>query len=199
MLPTPPETRASLILRLRNLDDVAAWDEFADVYGRVVFRVGRNRGLQPADAENLVQEVLFAVARSVAQWLERNDRGRFRAWLLRIARNEATDIVTSRATRSLGHDEHTAAQVLNALPARDDISTQLELEYERAVFQWAADKVQATVAPQTWQAFWLTHVEGLSIEAAASQLQTRTANIYFGRSRVMARIKELVQQYEESP
>lgn len=198
MLPSPPETRASLILRLQNPGDVAAWDEFVDVYGRVVFRVAKGRGFQAADAENLVQEVMFAVARSVAQWLERGDRGRFRAWLLRIARNEAADMITGRATRSLGQDGHAAAYALNELPAQDDISSHLDLEYERAVFQWAADKVQTTVAPHTWQAFWLTHVEGLSIEAAANQLQTRPGNIYFGRSRVMARIKELVQQYEES-
>lgn len=199
MLPSPPETRASLILRLQNPGDVAAWDEFVEVYGEVVFRVAKSRGFQTADAEDLVQEVMFAVARSVAQWLERGDRGRFRAWLLRIARNEATDMITRRATRSLGADGVAAAAILNALPAPDEISSHLAEEHERAVFQWAADRVRTTVAPHTWQAFWLTHVEGLSIEAAAEQLRTRPGNIYFGRCRVIARIKELVQHYEERP
>ncbi|MFN0056674.1 MAG: RNA polymerase sigma factor [Planctomycetales bacterium] len=193
---SPPETRASLILRLQNAADVAAWEQFVELYGRVLWRVAKGRGLQPADADNLVQEVLFAVARSVAQWLERPDRGSFRAWLLRIAKNEATDILARRATRPLGHDGDAAAHLLNAVPAPDELSAQFDLEYQRAVFQWAARKVQATVAARTWQAFWLTHVEGLSVEEAARTLQTRAANIHFGRSRVMARIKELVEQYE---
>ncbi len=185
-----------MILRLQNADDVAAWETFAELYVPVVFRVARSRGFQTADADNLVQEVLLAVAQSVTQWFERNDRGSFRAWLLRIARNEAADMISRRATRSLGQDGDDAARSLNAMAARDDVSSLLELEYQRAMFQRAADQVRNSVAEQTWQAFWLTQVDGLSIAEAAQQLGTRTGNIYFGRSRVMARIKELVSQYE---
>ncbi len=194
---SPPETRASLILRLQNADDVSAWDEFVELYGPVVFRVARVRGFQPADAENLVQEVLLAVAQSVEKWLQREDRGRFRAWLLRIARNESINMLTGRATRKLGEDGEAARRKLQELPDADAISSLIDLEYERAVFGWAADHVQQTVQPHTWQVFWLTHVEGLSIEEAARRLETRTGNIHFGRSRVMARIRELVKQYEE--
>lgn len=190
------ETRASLILRLRNVDDVAAWDEFIEVYGPVVYRVARGRGFQSADAENLVQEVLLAVALSVTRWLERDDRGPFRAWLLKIARFEAADMFNRRATRPLGHDGSEGTRLLNQLPAPDEISSQLNLEYQRAVFEWAGEKVRSSVEEATWQAFWLTHVEGHSIAEAARRLATRPGNIYFGRSRVMARIKELVQHYE---
>ncbi len=43
----------------------------------------------------------------------------------------------------------------------------------------------------------VTSIEGLPVEEAAVQLNTRSGNIYFARSRVMARIKELVQQYQD--
>lgn len=189
-------TRASLILRLQNADDVAAWDEFAGIYAPVIFRVTVGRGFQAADAENLVQEVLLSVARSVSQWLERDDRGSFRAWLLRIARNEAVDMLTRKATRSLGRDGEQGDRILAELPAPSDLSRELDLEYERTVFQWAAAQVRDSVADHTWEAFWLTSVEGLSVEEASERLGTRAGNIYFARSRVMARIKQLVQQYE---
>lgn len=194
---SPPETRASLILRLQNADDVAAWDEFADLYGPVVFRAARARGFQVADSDNLVQEVLLAVAQSITRWLERDDRGSFRKWLLRLARNHAVNMLTQRATRSLGQDGAAAELALNELPVADEVSSLIDLEYERAVFQWAAERVQQVVAEHTWQAFWLTHVDGLSIEQAAKKLNSRAGNIYFGRSRVMARIQEFVKQYEE--
>ncbi|MFO0901545.1 MAG: RNA polymerase sigma factor [Pirellulales bacterium] len=190
------ETRVSLLLRLQDSDDRAAWDEFVRLYGRVLFRVARGRGLQAADADNLVQEVLLAVARSIGSWLERPDRGRFRAWLLRIARNEAIDILTRSSKRPLGGGEAVVA-ALSAVSGTDEVSSQLDLEYERKVFQWAAEQVRSSVAEHTWLAFWLTHLEGLSIEEAAERLRTRPANIYFARSRVMARIKKLVQEHEE--
>ncbi|XZE35608.1 hypothetical protein SH501x_001110 [Pirellulaceae bacterium SH501] len=49
----------------------------------------------------------------------------------------------------------------------------------------------------TWDAFWLTTIEEISVEEAAKRLNTRPGNIYVARSRVMSRIKELVQQYQE--
>jgi RNA polymerase sigma-70 factor (ECF subfamily) len=196
MPPSPPETRASLILRLQDAEDVAAWEEFMELYSPVIFRVAIGRGFQAADAENIVQEVLLSVARSVTQWLERTDRGSFRAWLLRIARNQAFDLINARATRSLGTDGSVAEKMLADVHAKSELSSVLDLENERAVFQWAADQVRESVAEHTWQAFWLTRVEGLSVDETASKLDLRPGNIYFARSRVMARVKELVQQYE---
>ncbi|MBL8812394.1 MAG: sigma-70 family RNA polymerase sigma factor [Planctomycetaceae bacterium] len=189
-------TRVSLILRLKNVDDVAAWDEFAAIYGPVVYRVAIGRGFQPADAENIVQEVFLAVANSISSWLERDDRGRFRAWLLRIARNAAVDMLTQRATRALGRDGSDAEAVLASMLAPSEFSSALDLEYERMVFRWAAAQVRESVEAHTWDAFWLTSMEGVTIEVAAERLKTRTGNIYFARSRVMSRIKQLVEQYE---
>jgi RNA polymerase sigma-70 factor (ECF subfamily) len=190
-------TRVSLILRLRDAEDRVAWEEFATIYGPVVFNVARGRGFQPADADNLVQEVFMAVASSVFNWLERDERGSFRAWLLRIAHNAAVDMLTQKATRSLGCDGSEAQVHLANLPAPAELSSALEMEYERTVFQWAIERVRESVAEHTWQAFWLTSIQELTVEAAAEKLSTRPGNIYFARSRVMARIKELVQRYRE--
>lgn len=199
MNPAHERTRASLILRLQDAEDMAAWDEFSAIYGPVVFNVATSRGFQSADAENLVQEVFMAVASSVSNWLQRDDRGSFRAWLLRIARNAAADMITQKATRSLGLDGSDAQVHVANLPAPSALSSALDLEYERIVFQWASERVRASVAEHTWQAFWLTSIEEMSVDAAAAQLNTRPGNIYFARSRVMARIKELVQRYQDQP
>lgn len=198
MLPSPPETRASLILRLHDAADVAAWDEFVAIYGPVVFRMATRQGLQAADAENLAQEVFVAVARSVSLWLEREHRGSFRAWLLRIARNLAVNMLTRRSTRSLGTGGVETEQQLAELPAPEtDVSSQFDIEYRREVFAWAADQVRESVAFTTWQSFWLTRVEGISIAEAAEQLGISVGNVYIGRSRVMSRLRELVKQFED--
>ena len=99
MNPHPSATRASLILRLGDHEDVAAWEEFTKIYLPVIQRVATKQGLQNADAENLVQEVFLAVAHSVEDWVQREDRGRFRPWLIRIARNAAVDMMSGSPTR----------------------------------------------------------------------------------------------------
>jgi len=81
-MPSLPETRASLILRLPDAADARAWDDFIGVYAPLVYRLARRHGLQPADADDVVQDVLAAVARSVESWLARDPLTRLRRYLL---------------------------------------------------------------------------------------------------------------------
>ena len=192
----PIETRASLILRLADAADVAAWDDFLQIYRPLVLRLALRRGLQAADAEDLAQEVFSAVAASVNAWLDRQDRGGFRAWLLRIARNATINRLTRRTHQRWGVGGDLAARQLAELPDDEVSHCEFELEYRRQVFQWAAAQVREAVAESTWEAFWLTHVCGTTIEQAAVQLGMSTAKIYVARSRVMARLRELVGKYE---
>jgi len=193
---SPPETRASLILRLRDAADMAAWDEFTEIYAPVVFRLAQGRGLQAVDADDLVQEVLAAVARSIANWLEKEDRGKFRAWLFCIARNTAIDFLTRRKHRSLvtGRDQ---AKYLEAIAADEDVSSDFDIEYRREVFRWTSDCVREVVSESTWQAFWLTSVEDRSVHDVAEQLGQSVGSNYIARTRVMKRLRQLVKQYEE--
>ena len=198
MISSAPETRASLILRLPDAADAAAWDELVAIYGPLVFRLALRQGLQPADADDLVQEVFSAIAKSVSQWLERSDRGKFRAWLLRIARNAAVNFLTRRNHRSIGKGGDEGTRLLTEVPAPSSLlSNEFDLEYRREVFRWAAEQVREIVAETTWQAFWRTHVENRPIADVARQLEISEGNVYIGRSRVMTRLRELVKQFDE--
>lgn len=192
-----PETRASLLLRLPNAGDLVAWDEFVNLYAPCVVRVVTRAGLQQADAENVLQEVLLRVAKSIELWLNRSDRSGFRPWLLRIAKNETINLLTRKGTRPFEKASHVVGDNLELLPDdQSDLATSIDTEYEREVFLWAAEQVRESVSPHTWQAFWLSHVEGLSIEMVSNRLNLKPANIYFARSRVMKRLKQIVQQFE---
>lgn len=52
-----PETNESLIARVKDPANEAAWIEFLAIYQPVVLRMARNRGLQPTDADDLAQSV----------------------------------------------------------------------------------------------------------------------------------------------
>ena len=196
MIPSPPETRASLIVRLRDAADVAAWDEFVAIYGPLVQRLAMRQGLQAADAEDVVQQVFAAVVQSVHQWLERPQQNRFRGWLLTIARNIAIKTLTRRPQGGVGLGGDAG---LNELAAPEgDWSSHFDIEYRREVYRWAAEQVQNTVTPNTWNAFQLTHIDGVSIAEAAEQLGMSVGNIYIARSRVINRLRELAKQFEVS-
>src|SRR5262245_29552184 len=79
-----PDTRASLLVRIADAQDTRSWNEFVRLYRPIVYRLARRQGMQHADAEELGQEVMLAVARAIDHFTPRPERGKFRNWLLRI-------------------------------------------------------------------------------------------------------------------
>jgi hypothetical protein len=57
-----PCTNPSLIVRLAAADDRLAWEQFVEVYAPLVFAFAQRRGLQDADAADVVQQVLTRLA-----------------------------------------------------------------------------------------------------------------------------------------
>ena len=58
-----PETRSSLLIRVRDPADQAVWHEFAEIYRPLILRLARQKGMQEADADDVAQEVLVFVSK----------------------------------------------------------------------------------------------------------------------------------------
>ena len=100
-----PDTRDSLLIRVANPRDQSAWEQFARIYRPVVYNVARMRGLQDADAQDVAQQVLVAVARALPTWERRDESTLFRHWLCRIARNATLNVLTRQPKdRAVGGD-----------------------------------------------------------------------------------------------
>jgi len=190
-----PETRTSLLARLRDRADQQAWDEFATVYEPAVFRLARKRGLQDADARDLTQEVLAAVARSIDRWESQGQPGGFRAWLYTIARNLTVNALT-RGGRHRGSGDSAVWRMLSDVPSDDEETTAFALAYRREAFSQAAAEVRGDVQPSTWQAFWLSAIEGVEIAEVARRLNVSVGVVYASRSRVLARLRQRVEALE---
>lgn len=198
MNPATSETRNSLLIRLPDPQDIAAWDQFVAIYQPLVFRLARSKGFQEADAHDVVQEVLLAVSKAIHRWDPDPEKGRFRDWLFRIARNLMINFLTRRKYQSLaGYDD--VAQLLEA-PAElrydSDATREFELEYRRELFWLAADKVRSQVKPSTWEAFRLTAIESQSVTKTARQLGMKEGTVLVSRCRVLARLRAAVTELE---
>ena len=197
---TIPETRNSLILRLPDKQDVEAWDQFVDIYQPLVFRLAISKGFQEADAQDVVQEVMAAVARAIEHWEPDSERGRFRDWLFRIARNLMINFLTRRKYQPLSTGGSGLIQLLNEQPDQtsdqSEASREFDLEYRRELFLIAAERVRQDVRSQTWEAFRLTNIESLSVEDAARRLGMTEGSVLVARCRVLARLREVVRRLE---
>jgi RNA polymerase sigma factor (sigma-70 family) len=163
-----PTTRASLLLRLRDSQDHEAWVEFVSLYEPVAYRLLRRRGLQDADAREVMQDLFLAVSRSIDRWDPAKERGSFRGWLRRVARNLVINWLKQRERRAIaigGSDLQAMLDMLSADSAPETV--EFDQELRRTLFQRAAEQVRGEVQPATWQAFWETGVVGTSPVDAA--------------------------------
>lgn len=194
---TSPETRPSLLLRLRNPQDEQAWREFLEIYEPLIERLARRRGLQHADARELVQEVLVAVSGAIDRWDPDESKGSFRGWLATITRNLTINLLKreGRITRGTGDSEF--ARLMSEQPDPVGENTALfDLEYRRRLFQFAAEHVQEHFEESTWQAFWKTSVEQQPLVDVCEELGLSRGAIYVARSRVMAKLRKHIEKLE---
>jgi RNA polymerase sigma-70 factor (ECF subfamily) len=187
-----PLTQASLLVRLRDAADDAAWVQFVDVYAPLIYGYVRKRGLQDADAADITQDVLRAVAVAMRGGGYDPARGSFRGWLFTIVRNKLADFQSDAVRQVQARGDSAAHELLMQHWARDD-ETEWESDYQRRLFHYAAEQVRGDFQETTWQAFWQTAVEQRSGKVVAAELGLSVAAVYLAKSRVMARLKEQVQ------
>lgn len=188
-------TRASLLARLGDPNDRAAWQQFVELYGSLVYGFARQRGLQDADAADLTQEVLLAIARTAGRWHYDPQRGSFRSWLYRITRNKIARLLQRRRLQPIGSGDSGVHRRLSEEPnPESDLENIWEREYHQHLFRVAAEQIRKHFAPATWMAFWRTAVEGASCAAVAEELELSVGSVYVARSRVLARLTEQVRQ-----
>lgn len=192
-----PETRDSLLVQVRDPQNARAWELFTRIYRPVIYRLARRRGLQDADAVDLTQQVLMAVASTIDRWESQDHTVRFRHWLRRVTKNAIINAL-SRSPRDRAAGGSSVQALLESAPQPDDETEQeVETEYRRELYLQAASIVRRDVQPETWQAFESTVIDGQNIEHTASQLDKSVGTIYAARSRVMRRLREAVRELEE--
>lgn len=187
-----PETRESLLASLNSPVADEGWHEFAAIYRPLIFRVAVAKGLQHADSEDLTQDVLAVVERSLDSY--DSSKGSFRSWLYQITRNLVVNHLT-RGRGLVGTGDSSVGRILSQHAQPNDQTASLfRLEYRRARFQQAASTVQAEFHKATWDAFWLTAVKLHSIASVAMQLGKSQGAVRVARCRVLDRLRVVVSE-----
>lgn len=189
-------TRVSLLVRLRDPRDGEAWERFVRIYLPPVYRLARRYGLQDADAADAAQAVLTAVHQKIGSFDYEPRRGSFRGWLKTVARSRICDLLDARqrAPTAIGGSQ---SELPLDRPAPDESDEEWERDYRQGLFNAAAEVVRQEVQDRTFQAFWKTAVEGESAPQVAPQLGLSVGAVYIARSRVTARIREIIAAWEQ--
>jgi RNA polymerase sigma factor (sigma-70 family) len=194
-------TSISLIARLRlQPSDQAAWEEFIDRYGEKIYFWCRAWRLQDADARDVTQSVLAKLTVRLPRFAY-DPSQRFRAWLRTVAKNACRDCMAERG-RTIGAVARGVTgqdDLIQTVEARDDLARRLEAEFDQELLDEAERRVRQRAEPQTWEAYRLTAIEGLSGAEAAARLGMKVAAVFVSRSHVMKRLRSEVMALEDYP
>jgi len=194
----PPSTRVSLLVRLRDLGDADAWRQFVDLYAPLVYHYAHRRGLQDADAADLTQDVLKAVAAGMEHFRYDPGRGTFRGWLFTLVRHQLHHWGASRRYRSSGSGETGIQALLDELPAPPpEEESQWEEEFQRRLLNQSVELAREKFQETTWQAFWRTARLGQRSQDVARELGLSVAAVYMAKSRVLTEIRKQIQRLRE--
>lgn len=178
-----PQTKPSLLATMRDQTGSLAWREFFARYAPAVYRVARARRLCAQDADDIVQQVMLAIATRIHGFSYDRDRGKFRNWVRTIAENEI------RKTR-----RRSKTQAEAPLATRVDHQVSVEASWEQEwrlqdVFD-CLEKIEAHLAPERAAAFRLYVLEGWSAADTAKHLSMTVGHVYVTRTQVINRIRE---------
>jgi RNA polymerase sigma-70 factor (ECF subfamily) len=177
-------TRPSLIARLRDLNDAAAWREFEAGYRPFIRQVGVDAGATREALPDLVQDVLLTVVRVIPGFAYDPSRGRFRSWLARIVRSRWGDL--ARRSRRDANLKLLAGEgpLRRRKPSDgDDCGPATE------AIQAAIGMLRATVRVQTWRCFELHVLHGRPAADVARELETSVNAVYVNSMRLMKRVE----------
>lgn len=195
-------TRRSLLSRLRDLGDDASWRAFFDTYWRLIYNVARKAGLADADAQDVVQETVIAVARKLPDFRYDPSKGSFKQWLLLITRRRIHDHFRRfyRAAPCLTHVEDLAGtleRTASSMHSPDDqLEAAWEYEWRETLFRAALARVRQRSNPKHYQVFDYCVLQNLPAAEVRRMLGLSAAQVYLAKHRVGIAVKRAVAELE---
>lgn len=197
-------TRRSLITRLRNQDDHDGWREFFQTYWKLIYSVAIKSGLTETEAEDVVQETVVTVARTMDHYRYVPEKCRFKTWLMRITRMRIVDQFRRRGPEFLqagGGADRTSTDTRGdeQIPVSTEpfVQTLWDEEWRKNLVDAAMDRVKRKVKPLHYQIFYLSTVKELRASQVAQTLGTSAAQVYLVKHRVAALVKKEIQRLEK--
>lgn len=187
-------TSPSLLLRIRDPDDQAAWEEFLSVYTVIVRDYCYQRRLQAVDVDDVIQDVMMAVSKAIKRFEYNPAKGRFRAWLGTIAAN----CIKRRMSKTTDRTLPTALveEVILNGKCTDPDSEWISV-FSEQIIRTACNRIRKEFAEKTWECFdasWIKNEEAVEI---AQRLDIPVHSVYVNKSRVLKRLESEVMALSE--
>jgi len=182
--PSMLTTSVTLLQRLKNPGDQAAWRRFVELYTPLLLFWTRRTGLNETDAADVTQDVLIVLLNELPEF-QYDPARTFRGWLRTVTLNKIRARFRRRALPSGNGDIG-----LSGVSAPDDLGELWEEEYRHHVVASALTLMKDEFEPTTWQACWEHTVSGRSAAEVGRELGLSEGAVYVAKCRVLRRLRQ---------
>lgn len=192
-------TRQSLLSRLKNWDDQESWKAFFDTYWKLIYNMAIKAGLSNPEAQDVVQETVVSVMKSMPGFKYDAQNGSFKGWLRRLTNWRIQD---QRRKRMRDIDENvntpsTATETIPmenvADPAGQALETVWDEEWEKNLVDAAAERMKTKVDPGQYQIFDLYVLKGWPVMQVAKTLKVNPGRAYLVKHRLGKMLKAEIE------
>jgi len=177
-------------MRIRDPRDQDAWSQFLELYEPMVRAYCFQRKIQPADMDDIVQDVMSSVSASIKKFEYDPAKGRFRAWFGTVTANRIKSFlgklnrIEEKSSRngSLENPEHYVD------PDTDWINI-----FSETIFRSACGRIRGGFSDSTWSSFEATWMRNESAADVAMALGIPVHSVYVNKSRVLKRLESEIR------
>lgn len=201
-------TRRSLLSRLKNSADDESWRTFFDTYWKLIYTTAIKAGLNDAAAQDVVQETVISVLKSMPEFHYRQNNQSFKSWLLRLTRWRIGDQFRRQAKLREEHpnsrtrkENSEETELLDEVPdpASLNLEASWEADWEQNLMEAAIDRVRKKIDPKAYQMFDLYVFKEWPVSRVAQALKVSPTRVYLAKHRVSNLIKKQVKQLRQDP
>jgi RNA polymerase sigma factor (sigma-70 family) len=187
-----PTTRGTLLERVRDPEDARAWEQFFALYAPLLESYARALGLRTADAEEIRDQCLATVVQRIGDFRYERERGSFKAWLHRIARDKVVDWM--RKPR----EDRAATTIAHAIPDENGgVDALWEREWRAEHVRYALGAVRRDESEEGRELLDLVLDEDLDAATIGARTGLNANQVYKARARFLARVRTLLEELGE--
>ena len=196
-------TRHSLLRRMKDWDDQASWEEFFNLYWKLIYGVALKAGLNDAEAQDVVQETVMTVAKNLKGFEIRAERGSFKSWLLQTTRWRIADQYRKRLpasqapNRSADETSRTSTAERVVDPASMELDEVWEKDWRQHLADAALSNLRKLVDPEQFQMFDLHVRKELSALEVARTMKVKLSQVYCAKYKVARLLKKEIKRLEK--
>ncbi len=164
--------------------DAQAWQRLLTVYEPWLRGWLSRQELQPADAEDVLQDILVVVSEKLPQFAHNGQPGAFRAWLRMILTNRVRDFLRGRRNQQALISPRPLTDWLEQLTDPNSaLSRQWDQEHDQQIVRRLLASIRGEFNPTTWQVFHMLVLQEHPVAEVAQRFGITANAVYVAKAR----------------